>query len=64
MTGHPLIRALDRSSTIFLALLAAIGILVPLSNLLLPESSLLHVPTYLVALWGKYNLLRHPCALD
>jgi urea transport system permease protein len=55
MTGHPLIRALDRSSTIFLGVLAAIGIFVPLSNLLLPEASLLHVPTYLVALWGKYT---------
>jgi urea transport system permease protein len=28
---------------------------VPLSNLLLPEQSFLHVPTYLVALWGKYT---------
>ncbi len=55
MTGHPLIRALDRSSSIFLGVLAAIGILVPLSNLLLPESALLHMPTYLVALWGKYT---------
>jgi len=55
MTTHPLIRALDRSSTIFLGVLAAIGIFVPLSNLLLPEASLLHVPTYLVALWGKYT---------
>jgi urea transport system permease protein len=55
MSNHPLIRALDRSSTIFLGVLAAIGIFVPLSNLLLPESSLLHVPTYLVALWGKYT---------
>jgi urea transport system permease protein len=55
MTAHPLIRALDRSSTIFLGVLAAIGIFVPLSNLLLPDASLLHVPTYLVALWGKYT---------
>jgi urea transport system permease protein len=55
MTGHPLIRALDRSSMLFLGVLAAIGTFVPLSNLLLPESSLLHVPTYLVALWGKYT---------
>jgi urea transport system permease protein len=55
MTGHPLIRALDRSSMLFLGVVAAIGVLVPLSNLLLPESSLLHVPTYLVALWGKYT---------
>src|SRR5438045_7833578 len=55
MTGHPLIRALDRSSMLFLGVLATIGIFVPLSNLLLPESSLLHVPSYLVALWGKYT---------
>jgi urea transport system permease protein len=55
MTAHPLIRALDRSSTMFLALLAGIGVFVPLSNLLLPESSFLQVPTYLVALWGKYT---------
>ena len=55
MTGHPLIRALDRSSTIFLGVVAAIGIFVPLSNLLLPDASVLHVPTYLVALWGKYT---------
>jgi urea transport system permease protein len=55
MTGHPLIRALDRSSALFLGVVAAIGIFVPLSNLLLPESSFLHVPTYLVALWGKYT---------
>src|SRR5438045_8456932 len=55
MTGHPLIRALDRSSMLFLGVLATIGIFVPLSNLLLPESSLLHVPSYLVALWGKYS---------
>ena len=55
MINHPLIRALDRSSTIFLGVLAAIGIFVPLSNLLLPDGSLLHVPTYLVALWGKYT---------
>jgi urea transport system permease protein len=34
--------------------LAAIGVLVPLLNLLLPPSSAWHVPTYLVALWGKY----------
>src|SRR5215470_10249367 len=54
MSPHPLIRSLDRGAAIFLAVVAAIGVLVPLSNLLLPESSFLHVPTYLVALWGKY----------
>ncbi len=54
MTAHILTRSLDRGATIFLAVVAAIGVLVPLSNLLLPESSPLQVPTYLMALWGKY----------
>ena len=56
MTGHPLIRALDRSSALFLAVVAAIGIFVPLSNLLLPISSPLHVPTYLVGAVGQVYL--------
>jgi urea transport system permease protein len=50
----PLTRILDRGSTIFLSVLCAFGILIPLSNLLLPETSALHVPTYLVPLLGKY----------
>ena len=54
MTGSPLIRALDRGAVWFVLVLAAVGILVPLLNLLLPPSSPWHVPTYLVALWGKY----------
>jgi urea transport system permease protein len=54
MTGSPLIRALDRGSFAFILVLVAVGIAVPLLNLLLPETSLWHVPTYLVALWGKY----------
>ena len=54
MSGSPLIRALDRGAVVFLVLLAAIAILVPALNLLLPPSSALHVPTYLVALMGKY----------
>jgi urea transport system permease protein len=35
-------------------LLIAAAILVPASNLLLPQTSPLHVPTYLVTLFGKY----------
>jgi urea transport system permease protein len=54
MTGSLLIRALDRGSFAFILVLVAVGIAVPLLNLLLPETSLWHVPTYLVALWGKY----------
>jgi urea transport system permease protein len=54
MMPHLLTRALDRGAAGFLVLVAACGILIPLSNLLLPAGSALHVPTYLVALWGKY----------
>ena len=50
----PLLRILDRGAMIFLAVLAAVTVLVPLLNLLTPESSAFHVPTYLVALFGKY----------
>ena len=35
-------------------MVAAVGILIPLSNLLLPDGSLFQVPTYLVSLFGKY----------
>ncbi len=52
--AFPLIRVLDRSSLVFLALVAAAAVIVPALNLLLPETSPLHVPTYLVALFGKY----------
>jgi urea transport system permease protein len=54
MTGHPLIRMLDRGALIFLGVLAAVAVLVPFLNLAFPPSSALHVPTYLVALFGKY----------
>ncbi len=54
MTPHILTRSLNRSATVFLLILAAVGILLPLSNLLLPEGSALHVPTYLISLFGKY----------
>ena len=50
----PLTRLLDRGALILLGVLVAAAVLVPLSNLALPPSSPLHVPTYLVALFGKY----------
>src|SRR5262245_40282661 len=50
----PLTRTLDRGAMILLGVLVAAAVLVPLSNLTLPPSSPLHVPTYLVALFGKY----------
>src|SRR5436305_14229939 len=54
MTAYILTRSLDRSATAFLIIVATAGVLLPLSNLLLPAGSALHVPTYLVALFGKY----------
>src|SRR3954471_2025015 len=54
MTPHILTRSLDRSATVFLIIVAAVGVLLPLSNLLLPAGSMFHVPTYLVALFAKY----------
>ncbi|MEW6641477.1 MAG: urea ABC transporter permease subunit UrtC [Pseudomonadota bacterium] len=54
MTPHLLTRSLNRGATTFLLVVAAIGILLPLSNLLLPETSPFQVPTYLISLFGKY----------
>jgi urea transport system permease protein len=51
---HPLIRLLDRGAAIFLVLLGAFAIAMPVLNLLVPAASPLHVSTYLVALFGKY----------
>ncbi len=54
MTTHILIRSIDRSAAIFLIVLAAIAIAIPVLNLAVPESSAFHVPTYLESLFGKY----------
>jgi urea transport system permease protein len=48
------IRALDRHALPIVLVLLAIGAAVPAANLLLPVSHPLHVPTYAVALFGKY----------
>jgi urea transport system permease protein len=53
-SSHMLIRSLDRSAAIFLIVVTAAAILVPIFNLLVPPTSALHMPTYLVALFGKY----------
>ena len=45
---------LNRSALIFGVLIAAITVIVPILNLALPESSTLHIPTYIVSLFGKY----------
>ena len=44
----------ETGGRVLLGLLLAAAILVPASNLLLPEGSFLHVPTYIVTLMGKY----------
>jgi urea transport system permease protein len=49
-----IIRSLDRRASIFLGILAALAVLVPVLNVALPESSMFHVPNYMVALLGKY----------
>ncbi len=49
-----ILRSLDRRISIAIAILLAVAFLVPLSNLALPETSALHVPTYLMSLFGKY----------
>jgi urea transport system permease protein len=54
MTASLMSRASDRGALIFLGLLIALAVLVPALNLLVPPSAPLHVPTYVVALLGKY----------
>ena len=53
MTSHILIRSLDRSAAFFVVAVACVAVLVPMLNMALPPSTF-HVPTYLVALFGKY----------
>jgi len=47
-------RSLDRSAMGFVIALMVIAVLVPLFNLAFAPSSPLHIPTYLVSLFGKY----------
>jgi urea transport system permease protein len=54
MRPFPLIRILDRGAIIFLVLIAAVAIAVPILNLAVPATSSAHVSTYVVALLGKY----------
>ena len=44
----------NRGGKIFLGVLAALAIIVPVCNLMIPESSALHMSTYTVTLLGKY----------
>jgi urea transport system permease protein len=53
MTG-PIIRTLDRGASLFLVVILAAAVAIPVLHLLVPPSSPWHVPVYLVTLWGKY----------
>src|SRR6266849_2131697 len=44
----------DRGIAAFILVILALAVAVPTLNLALPPESAFHVPTYLVALWGKY----------
>jgi urea transport system permease protein len=54
MKAFPLTRLLDSASMLFLVLLGAFAVAIPVLNLLVPASSAVHVSTYFVALFGKY----------
>ncbi|MFC5418543.1 MAG: urea ABC transporter permease subunit UrtC [Stutzerimonas stutzeri] len=49
-----LLSNMDKRGYAFLAIVAAIGLLVPLANLLIPAGSTFHVSTATMSLWGKY----------
>ena len=49
-----IIRALDRRIVIAIAVILAVAVLVPASNLLLPVDSAFRIPTYVMSLMGKY----------
>ena len=54
MISRFLLSDMDKRGYAFLAIVAAIGLLVPLANLLMPAGSPLHVSTATMSLWGKY----------
>jgi len=53
ITGF-LLRALDQKIIIAIAIILAVAVLVPASNLLLPIDSAFRIPTYVMSLMGKY----------
>ena len=49
-----LLRSLDRKISIAIAILLLVAVLVPVLNLLTGPENPLHIPTYIMALFGKY----------
>jgi urea transport system permease protein len=54
MIGRLLLGGLERFTVVAMVVILTVGVLVPVLNLYLPESSFLHVPSYVVPLVGKY----------
>jgi urea transport system permease protein len=57
MLSHGIVRTLlesDRGGRIFLLILAAVALAIPVANLIIPEDSSLHLSAYTVTLLGKY----------
>ena len=53
ITGF-ILRALEGKIIVAIGVLLAVGVLVPVLNLLVPPDSAFHIPTYVVSLMGKY----------
>jgi urea transport system permease protein len=54
MITRRFLEAPDGRGWVFLGLLATAAIVVPCLNILVPPTSLFHISTTTVALWGKY----------
>lgn len=53
-SAHPILLRGDKGGTAFLLVLAVVALVVPVCNLMVPESSAFHLSTYTVTLLGKY----------
>ena len=49
---------MSRGGRVFLSVIAAIAVVVPVLNLAVPPASPLHLSAYTVTLVGKYSVLR------
>lgn len=57
MTYKPILHRLfasDKATSCLLSVLAVLALAVPIGNLLIPEGTFFHIPTYAVTLLGKY----------
>jgi urea transport system permease protein len=54
MTGRFFAAGADRRIVITIAILLAVAVIVPILNIAVPSASAFHIPSYIVALVGKY----------